>query len=130
MDSDETMDIERLLLNSQEPKENSIQENVLANKDNQKSEKDGPSGDKSDFTFKNFLVYRKSHPGSKTKRAFKCWKKNGGQDYEGYNWVPQKTFKKIKKNILKKQIKDTQKNVRILHFLGTVKSGKYITINW
>lgn len=132
MDIDETIYIERLLLNSQEHKENNAQENVSDNKDNTescvrniiKNGEDGPSGDKSDFTFKAFMEYRKSHPGSKTKRAYKCWKKNGGQDHEGYNWVPPKTFKKIKKKILKKQIKDTQKKSTNITFSGHCEIGE------
>ena len=52
--------------------------------------------DEQELTMAHFKTYRKTHKGSKSKNAFKVWKKNGGKDRTGYIW---KTHKNMHKKI-------------------------------
>lgn len=54
-------------------------------------------------SWNDFMVWRRSHPGPKTKRAYQFWLSNGCKDLPGFAWGRRKLYQK-KRNGEKKSI--------------------------
>ena len=60
------------------------------------------------------MVYRQTHPGPRSAKAFRAWKALGGMDRPGFNWRPKDLSKAVqakeRRRRKKQSIEDKEKN--------------------